>query len=110
MNRYLSLVGDAVRPCYGPPNRYMSKFAGRKKPASPAPEAHQDPERASTSLPDYSAAIVETVREPLVLLDTGLRVLAANSAFYHAFGGNPDIIRRRSIFDLAQGRWDAPEL
>jgi PAS domain S-box-containing protein len=64
----------------------------------------------STSLAEYSAAIVETVREPLVLLDAGLRVLAANAAFYRAFGGTRATVQRRSLYDLAEGRWDAPDL
>ena len=55
-------------------------------------------------------AIVEAVREPLVLLDSGLRVLVANAAFYRTFGVTPGVTRRRSLFDLAQSRWDAPEL
>jgi two-component system, cell cycle sensor histidine kinase and response regulator CckA len=88
----------------------MPKPADRKQAAGSVVEARRGDERASTFLPDYSAAIVETVREPLVLLDAGLRVLVANAAFYRAFGGSPDLIRRRSIFDLAEGRWDAPEL
>jgi two-component system CheB/CheR fusion protein len=79
----------------------MPKPAGRKKPAPLPP---------STFLPDYSAAIVESVREPLVLLDSGLRVLVANAAFYRKFGVTPAVTRRRSLFDLAGGRWDAPEL
>ena len=79
----------------------MPKPARRKKPAVRSP---------STFLPDYSVAIVEAVREPLVLLDSGLRVLVANAAFYRTFEVTPDVIRRRSLFDLAQSRWDAPEL
>jgi signal transduction histidine kinase len=79
----------------------MPKPARRKRiaPASP-----------STFLPDYSVAIVEAVREPLVLLDSGLRVLVANAAFYRTFEVTPDVIRQRSLFDLAHSRWDAPEL
>jgi signal transduction histidine kinase len=80
----------------------MPKPARRKKPA---PEA-----APSTSLPDYSVAIVEAVREPLVLLDSGLRVLVANAAFYRTFDLTPALVRRRSLFDLAHSRWDAPEL
>jgi signal transduction histidine kinase len=82
----------------------MPKPARRKKAALrsvPAP---------STFLPDYSVAIVEAVREPLVLLDSGLRVLVANAAFYRTFEVTPEVVRRRSLFDLAHSRWDAPEL
>ena len=89
----------------------MPKPSGRKK-SSPASTTEQRgaQEAPSTFLSDYSVAIVETVREPLVLLDSGLRVLVANAAFYRTFGVTPSIIRRRSLFDLAQSRWDAPDL
>ncbi len=35
---------------------------------------------------DYAQAIVETVREPLVVLDGELRVMTANATFYRTFG------------------------
>jgi two-component system cell cycle sensor histidine kinase/response regulator CckA len=37
-------------------------------------------------------------------------VLVANAAFYRNFDVSPDVVRRRSLYDIAQGRWDAPEL
>ncbi len=37
---------------------------------------------------DYAQAIVETVREPLVILDADLRVLTANRSFYKIFHVN----------------------
>jgi CheY-like chemotaxis protein len=50
----------------------MPKPARRKK-ATPSPaEEHRIADAPSTFLPDYSVAIVETVREPLVVLDAGL--------------------------------------
>ena len=88
----------------------MSDPSGKKRLGPYSPADHSETEPASTSLPTYSVAIVETVREPLVLLDSGLRVLVANAAFYRAFGVTPELVRRRSLFDLAEGRWDAPEL
>jgi two-component system CheB/CheR fusion protein len=89
----------------------MPEPADRPDPLSlPAADHRVSDHTPSKLLADYSAAIVETVREPLVLLDVGLRVLVANAAFYRTFGGSPGTIRRRSLFDLAKGRWDAPEL
>jgi signal transduction histidine kinase len=89
----------------------MPKPAGRKKAAPPsAVQPGLNDPAPSTFLPDYSVAIVESVREPLVLLDSGLRVLVANAAFYRTFEVTPPVIRRRSLFDLAQSRWDSPEL
>ena len=89
----------------------MPDPSGSKKPtSSPREKPGASDPAPSTFLPDYAAAIVETVRHPLVLLDSGLRVLVANAAFYQTFGGTPAVIRRRSLYDLAEGRWDSPEL
>jgi signal transduction histidine kinase/ActR/RegA family two-component response regulator len=88
----------------------MPRPAGRKKAAPSAKELSVHEAAPSTSLPDYSVAIVEAVREPLVLLDSGLRVLVANAAFYRTFEVTPAVVRRRSLFDLAQSRWDTPDL
>ena len=38
---------------------------------------------------DYAVSIVETVREPLLVLDGDLRVRTANRAFYQGFPGHP---------------------
>jgi two-component system CheB/CheR fusion protein len=59
---------------------------------------------------DYANAIVETVREPLVVLDSGLHVVTANRSFYAVFKLLPEEIEKQRIFDLAHGGWDIPEL
>jgi PAS domain-containing protein len=38
----------------------------------------------------YSQAIVDTVREPLLVLDRELRVTTASRAFYRTFGVSPE--------------------
>ena len=55
-------------------------------------------------------AIVDTVREPLVVLDGNLRVVAASRSFYQAFGVAPDNTQGRLFFELAEGQWDIPAL
>ena len=54
--------------------------------------------------------IIDTVREPLVVLDGRLRVLQANRAFYETFGANPSETEGRQIFDLGDHEWDIPDL
>src|SRR5204863_5526673 len=51
---------------------------------------------------DYANAIVETVREPLVVLDFGFHVVTANRAFYDAFQVSPEEIEKQRFFDLAR--------
>src|SRR6185437_12962068 len=59
---------------------------------------------------DYADAIVQTVREPLLVLDANLRVQRANQAFYQCFQVEPADTERRSIFELGNGRWNIPAL
>src|ERR1700683_5036195 len=55
-------------------------------------------------------AIVDTVHEPLVVLDKGLRVIAANSSFYSAFKVSPEETQGRLLYALGDGQWDIPQL
>ena len=55
---------------------------------------------------DYAHAIVETVRQPLLVLDEGFRVLLANRFFYETFGLVPAQVEQQSIFEIEDGEWD----
>ncbi|HTK92021.1 MAG TPA: chemotaxis protein CheB [Verrucomicrobiae bacterium] len=59
---------------------------------------------------DAARAIVETVREPLVVLDDGLEVVTANRAFFETFRVRADETERRSLFELGDGQWNIPQL
>jgi PAS domain-containing protein len=48
-------------------------------------------------------AIVDTVREPVVVLDKGLRVVAASRSFYSRFKVRPEDTQGRRF--LHAGRW-----
>ncbi|MHB8882821.1 MAG: hybrid sensor histidine kinase/response regulator [Thermodesulfovibrionales bacterium] len=54
--------------------------------------------------------IVETVREPLVVLDPDLRVLSANRSFYAAFKVVPEETIGKLVYDLGDRQWDIPGL
>ena len=55
-------------------------------------------------------AIVDTIRDPLLVLDQDLRVVTANRAFYQAFRMNLQDIHGRPVYGLGDGQWDIPEL
>ena len=55
-------------------------------------------------------AIVDTVREPLVVLDQDLRVVAASRAFYLTFKVDADDTQGKLLYDLGDGQWDIPKL
>src|SRR6202790_3068225 len=58
----------------------------------------------------YAQDIVDTVREPLLMLDTTLRVRSANRAFYQTFQVSPKETENRLIYELGNGQWDIPAL
>jgi PAS domain-containing protein len=55
-------------------------------------------------------AIVDTVREPLVVLDDGLRVVVASRSFYQAFAVTLPETEGRPLYELGNGQWDIPAL
>jgi two-component system, chemotaxis family, CheB/CheR fusion protein len=59
---------------------------------------------------DFAEAIVETVREPLVILNHNLQVVKANKTFYTVFEAAPDETEGRLIYDLGNGQWNIPKL
>ena len=59
---------------------------------------------------NYAQNIVDTVREPLLILDATLRVRSANRAFYQTFQVSPQETEGRLIYELGNGQWDIPDL
>jgi len=59
---------------------------------------------------NYALNIVDTVREPLLILDTSLRVRSANRAFYQTFHVSSEETENRLIYELGNGQWDIPAL
>ena len=59
---------------------------------------------------DFAEAIVETVREPLLILDERMRVLKATRSFYETFHTSPEDTEGLGLFDLGGGSWNIPRL
>ena len=59
---------------------------------------------------DFAEAIVETVREPLVILNQNLQVVKANRTFYETFQAAQEETEGRLIYDLGNGQWNIPKL
>jgi PAS domain S-box-containing protein len=58
----------------------------------------------------YAESIVDTVREPLLVLDQHGVVRSANQSFYETFRVGKDDTEGRSLYRLGQGEWDIPRL
>jgi two-component sensor histidine kinase len=54
--------------------------------------------------------IVDTVREPVLVLDKDLRVITANRSFYSGFKVNPGDTKGRLLYALGDGQWNIPKL
>ena len=69
--------------------------------------------RLIVDLDDASAlaqAILDTIRDPLLVLDHGLRVVTANRAFHQTFRMSRQDIQGRPVYRLGDGQWNIPEL
>ena len=58
----------------------------------------------------YAENIIETMREPLIVLDTDLKVISANRSFYQTFKVNHKETKGQFIYDLGNRQWDIPKL
>ena len=58
----------------------------------------------------FAQSIVETVREPLLVLDAELRVREASASFYRTFQVSPEETADRLLDELGQGQWNTPPL
>src|SRR5579859_6226128 len=58
----------------------------------------------------YAEAIVETVREPLIILDEKLKIKTANKSFFDMFKVNKEESYDKLIFELGNGQWNIPSL
>ncbi|MFZ4855804.1 MAG: ATP-binding protein [Desulfuromonadaceae bacterium] len=59
---------------------------------------------------EYAENIVETVREPLVVLNSDLKILTANHSFYDTFKVTPEDTIGSFIYDVGNRQWDIPAL
>ena len=59
---------------------------------------------------DLFKNVLTSIREPLIVLDSDLRVVTANTSFYHSFNVQPDETEGALIYDLGNRQWDIPRL
>jgi PAS domain S-box-containing protein len=55
-------------------------------------------------------AVVDTVRDPLVVLDQDLRVVSASRSFCQTFRLVPKDVRGHLLYEIDGGQWNIPEL
>lgn len=58
----------------------------------------------------YIKTVVDIVREPVLILDKNLRVLAANEPFYRTFQVEAKDTEKKIVYELGNGQWNIPPL
>jgi len=58
----------------------------------------------------YIRTVVDTLREPFLVLDEELRVLSANKKFYQTFLVSEAETVGKKVYDLGNGQWNIPKL
>ena len=58
----------------------------------------------------YIRTVVDVVREPVLILDKNLRVMAANESFYDMFQVEPKKTENKIVYELGNGQWNIPAL
>jgi two-component system CheB/CheR fusion protein len=59
---------------------------------------------------EYSENIINSLKEPILVLNENLTVYSANQSFYDNFKVNPNETKGKSLFSLGKGQWDIPKL
>ncbi|MHB8302882.1 MAG: PAS domain-containing protein, partial [Acidobacteriaceae bacterium] len=59
---------------------------------------------------EFLRGMLDTVRQPLLVLDTELRVIAMNGPFQSTFKVSPDQTLNQPLFMLGNGQWNIPKL
>jgi len=57
----------------------------------------------------YAESIIETIEEAILVLDSGLKIISANKAFYKTFSMKPKNIIGKFVYEIADGHWKLPE-
>jgi nitrogen-specific signal transduction histidine kinase len=58
----------------------------------------------------YIKTVVDIVREPVLILDKDLRVMAANESFYRTFQVELKDTEGKVVYELGNGQWNIPAL
>ncbi|PKL41436.1 MAG: two-component sensor histidine kinase [Spirochaetae bacterium HGW-Spirochaetae-1] len=59
---------------------------------------------------EYAESIINTIREPLIVLNQDLRVVSVSRSFYEVFKVNPEETVGQLIYDLGNKQWNIPGL
>jgi PAS domain S-box-containing protein len=59
---------------------------------------------------EHMTPLMETIRDPLLVLDSDLRIIKGSHSFYASFKETPEETEGQFIYDLGNKQWDIPKL
>jgi two-component system CheB/CheR fusion protein len=59
---------------------------------------------------EFTKSIIETMPEPVLVLNADLHILMANYSFYQAFEVKPETTLNQFVYSLGDGQWNKPDL
>ena len=97
-----------LRHCarYGPPGERATGVAVSFTDITHRKASEREIETAKI----YAESIVDTLRQPLLVLTHDLRVKSANKAFYRCFHVAPGTVEGVRLYELGNGQWNIPQL
>ena len=63
-----------------------------------------------TERTEYAEGIIRTVREPLVVLNSEMKIISANPSFYRTFHVAPEDTEGTTLYNLGNGQWNIPAM
>lgn len=88
------------------PETYIADWKEQLAEAVKLEKVHQDTEAGLREALAYTESIVDTVREPLLILDGELRIKTASRAFYERFGVSRNETAGQFLYELGDGQWN----
>ena len=85
-------------------------YPERRLPADSLASANRQPLIDIDDAHTLAQEIVDTIRDPLLVLDQHLRVVSANRAFCQTFRMTRQNIEDRAVYALGDGQWNIPAL
>ncbi len=74
------------------------------------PKELKSPKLSEDDTLSFAESIINTVREPLIVLNKDLRVVSVSRFFYDVFKVKPEETLGQLIYDLGNKQWDIPKL
>ncbi len=85
-------------------------YPERRLPADSLASANRQPLIDIDDAHTLAQEIVDTIRDPLLVLDQHLRVVSANRAFCQTFRMTRQNVEDRPVYALGDGQWNIPAL